>query len=110
MKKLVLIAVLAAILIPDSQALATPLGSAGGIGLPALSFTKIVQIIVQLLEFVSGLLGVFFLVLGGIKYIVSNSDSARINNAKKTIQYAITGLIVAAMAQIFISFVLNRAP
>lgn len=53
---------------------------------------------------ISGVIGfivivaVLFLVWGGIQYLTSAGDETQVENAKKTISYAIIGLFVAAIA------------
>ncbi len=49
------------------------------------------------------------IIVGGLKYITSGGDSGNITSAKNTILYAIVGLIVVALAQIIVRFVLQRA-
>jgi hypothetical protein len=52
---------------------------------------------------------VIMIIVGGLKYITSGGDSGNITSAKNTILYAIVGLIVVALAQIIVRFVLERA-
>jgi hypothetical protein len=44
-----------------------------------------------------------------LKYITSGGDSGNITGAKNTILYAIIGLVVVALAQIVVRFVLAKA-
>jgi hypothetical protein len=46
--------------------------------------------------------------IGGVKYITSNGNSEKASSAKDTIMYAVIGLVVVAIAQIIVAFVLNR--
>ncbi|MDQ5886183.1 MAG: hypothetical protein QG628_580, partial [Patescibacteria group bacterium] len=48
------------------------------------------------------------MMIGGIKYVTSQGDATQTNNAKNTILYAAVGLTIAAIAQIFVQFVLSR--
>lgn len=41
---------------------------------------------------------VFFLSLGGIKYMLSGGDPVRVENAKKTMTYSIIGLLIILFA------------
>jgi hypothetical protein len=45
-----------------------------------------------------GFLSVVFVVVGGIRYAISNGESAKLKQAKETILYAIIGLVVSLLA------------
>ena len=47
------------------------------------------------------------IVVGGLKYITSGGDSSNVTGAKNTILYAIIGLIIVALAQLLVRFVLR---
>jgi hypothetical protein len=49
------------------------------------------------------------LIFGGFKYITSGGDAGKITGAKNTILYAIVGLVIVALSQVIINFVLDRA-
>lgn len=64
----------------------------------------------QLLTIIIGVLGavaVLFIVIGGLRYILSGGDAAAIGKAKGTIIYALIGLIVAISAEAIVAFVLG---
>lgn len=67
-----------------------------------------VAAIVQILSFVVGIAAIIMIIISGFKYIVSGGDSAKVGSAKNTLIYALIGLIVAALAQVLVHFVLNR--
>jgi hypothetical protein len=48
------------------------------------------------------------IIYGGFRYITSGGDSNGVTAAKNTILYAIIGLIIVALAQIIVNFVLNK--
>lgn len=54
-----------------------------------------------------GIISVFMLVWGGVRYIISGGDSKKITDAKNTILYAIIGLIIALLAYAIVNFVLK---
>ena len=45
------------------------------------------------------------IVIGGVRYTVSNGDSNAVTGAKNTIMYAIVGLVVAIIAYALVNFV-----
>ena len=70
---------------------------------------NIVTSVINILSLVVGVAAVVMIMIGGMRYITSNGDSGQVGNAKNTILYAIVGLIVVALAQIIVRFVVNRA-
>jgi len=78
----------------------------GGTGQKALP--KTIEIVVNLLFFILGVIAVIMLIVGGIKFTTSNGDSGQIKSAKDTILYAIIGLVVALLAYAIVRFVLQQ--
>lgn len=70
---------------------------------------SIVTSVVNVLSLIVGVAAVIMVMVGGMRYITSNGDSGQVGNAKNTILYAIVGLIVVALAQIIVRFVVKRA-
>jgi len=69
---------------------------------------NIVTTILNVFSIVVGIVAVVMIVVGGFKYITSGGDSGKITSAKNTIVYAVIGLVVVALAQFIVKFVLNR--
>ena len=65
----------------------------------------IFQIIVNVILFIVGAVAVIMIVIGGVRYTVSNGDSNAVTGAKNTIMYAIVGLVVAIVAYALVNFV-----
>lgn len=63
---------------------------------------------VNLFSVVVGIVAVIMIVVGGFRYITSGGDSGKITSAKTTIIYALIGLVVVALAQFIVQFVLNK--
>lgn len=59
-------------------------------------------------SFVIGVIAVIMVMIGGVKYIVSNGDPTSVNSAKNTLLYAVIGLVIASSAQILVRFVLTN--
>ena len=66
----------------------------------------IFRTIVNTLLFLIGAVGVIMLILGGIRYTLSNGDAAAVKAAKDTILYAIIGIIVALLSYAIVNWVL----
>lgn len=73
------------------------------------SVKTIVGSVINILSMAVGVISVIMIIIGGFKYITSSGDSNNVNSAKNTILYAIIGLVIVAMAQIIVLFVLNKA-
>lgn len=64
---------------------------------------------VNVMSLVVGVLAVLMIVYGGLRYVTSGGSSEGVGNAKNVIIYAIIGLIIVALAQAIVHFVLNAA-
>lgn len=65
--------------------------------------------IVNVFSIIVGIVAVIMIIFGGFKYITSGGSSEGVSSAKNTILYAIVGLIIVALAQIIVQFVVGRA-
>lgn len=74
----------------------------------ASSVDSIIKTVVDVLTFIVGVAAVIMIILSGFKYITSSGDSNSISSAKSTITYAIVGLIIVALAQVIVRFVLTE--
>jgi hypothetical protein len=67
-----------------------------------------VKTAINILSLVVGIIAVIMIIIGGLKYIMSSGDSSNINSAKNTILYALIGLVVVALAQVLVRFVVTK--
>lgn len=81
----------------------------GGCDESPTQITSTVRNIVNLLSAIIGVVSVVVIVIAGFKYVTSAGDSSKIASAKNTLIYAIVGLIIVAMSQAIVRFVLQRA-
>jgi energy-converting hydrogenase Eha subunit E len=68
----------------------------------------IFQTITNILLFLIGAISVIMLIIGGIRYVVSNGDSNAVVGAKNTILYAIIGIVVAFLAYAAVNFIITQ--
>lgn len=68
---------------------------------------KLIATIVRLLSFFIGVVAVIMIMVSGFKYITANGDSAKVGNAKETLIYALIGLVIAALAQVIVRWLLS---
>lgn len=64
--------------------------------------------VVNLLSLLIGIVAVIVIIITGIRFILSGGDPTKVASARSTILYALVGLVVAALAQSIIIFVLNK--
>jgi hypothetical protein len=74
----------------------------GSIATDASNLVKIFSIIV-------GVVAVVMVIVGGFRYITSGGDSGKVGSAKNSLIYAIVGLVIVALAQLIVHFVLNQS-
>lgn len=79
-------------------------GASGSTGL-----TSIVGTVINILSVIIGIAAVIMIILAGFKYITSAGDASGVKSAKDTLTYAIVGLVLVALAQTIVRFVLTRA-
>ncbi|HEY1064365.1 MAG TPA: pilin [Candidatus Saccharimonadales bacterium] len=63
--------------------------------------------IVNILSMIVGVIAVVMIIVGGFRYITSGGDSGNVSGAKNTLIYAIVGLVIVALAQFIVHFVLD---
>ena len=54
-----------------------------------------------------GLIAVVMIILGGISYMTSSGDSAKVKKGKDTILYGVIGLVIVGLAYAIVNFVLS---
>lgn len=69
---------------------------------------NIIRHIVNILSAIVGVVAVIMIIIGGFRYITSGGNDTSITSAKNTILYAIIGLIIVALAQVLVHFVLRN--
>lgn len=69
---------------------------------------NMIQIVINILLYVLGIIAVIMIIVGGIRYTTSNGDSSALTSAKNTILYSIVGLVVAILSFAIVNFVVGR--
>jgi uncharacterized membrane protein YvbJ len=72
------------------------------------NFTDIAKKIINILSVLVGAVAVIMIIFGGFRYVTSAGNDSNVSAAKNTILYAIVGLIIVALAQVVVHFVLNN--
>jgi hypothetical protein len=69
---------------------------------------NLIRRVINLLSLVVGIVAVIMIIIGGLRYITSGGSDTGVTSAKNTILYAIIGLIIVALAQLLVRFVLRQ--
>lgn len=78
----------------------TPTGSS--------SVNDIVATVVNVMSVLVGVTAVIMIIVGGFRYVTSAGDSGKTSGAKNTIIFALVGLVIVALAQTIVRFVLSK--
>lgn len=74
-----------------------------------LKIDKVIRTIIDVLSAIIGIVAVVMIIIAGFKYITSGGDSNKVASAKNTIIYAVVGLILVALAQFIVIFVIKTS-
>ena len=69
----------------------------------------IIGTVINIFSIVVDVTAVIMIIVGGFQYITSGGDSGKVTTAKNTILFAIVGLVIVALAQVIVNFVLSKA-
>jgi cytochrome bd-type quinol oxidase subunit 2 len=75
---------------------------------PSGTVDSIITTVINIFSLVVGVVSVIMIIIGGLRYITSGGDSGNVSGAKNTILYAIIGLVIVALAQVIVRFVLAK--
>lgn len=89
--------------VPDPVKKAQDCGNVDANGDIAGIITGILNAIIA----VASIVAVIFIVIGGINYMTSAGDSSKVEKGKKTIIYAVIGLIICALAFAIVNWVVG---
>lgn len=70
--------------------------------------TSMITVVINTLFFLLGTIAVIMIIVGGVRYVVSNGDQSGIKSAKDTIMYAVIGLVVAMLSYAIVNFVVDQ--
>lgn len=79
-----------------------------GCGAADGTVNAVIRVVINILSIIAGLIAVIMIIVSGLKYITSQGDSNQISSSKKSLIYAILGLVVVAFAQIIVKFVVAK--
>jgi hypothetical protein len=65
--------------------------------------------VINVFSWLVGGISVIMIIYGGFRYVTSGGNDASVSGAKNTIIYALIGLVIVALAQVIVHFVLAKA-
>lgn len=75
---------------------------------PGTTISDTIATLLTILSWIVGALAVIMIIIGGFRYVTSGGKQESVSSAKTTIIYAVVGLVIVALAQIIVHFVLNN--
>jgi hypothetical protein len=91
--------------IPCPEGLRCPGEGTGGVGITAIN--GLITLVINYLLGITFGLAVLFIVIGGLRYIVSGGNEESAEKGKKTILNAVIGIIIVILSYIIINLVVN---
>jgi hypothetical protein len=80
-------------------------GSDGGL----ISSNGIVMTILKLMSWLTGVISVLFLILGGIQFATSSGNGDKLKSAKSRITYALIGIVVILLTNLILRLIFSIA-
>lgn len=71
------------------------------------SVADVIKAIVNVLLYITGIVSVVVIIIGGVMYATSAGDQAAVGKAKNAILYAVVGLVVALLGLAIVNWVLR---
>lgn len=68
----------------------------------------LVKSVITVLSIIIGVAAVIAIIVGGLSLITSSGDAQAIANARRSIIYALIGVVIVLIAQALVAFVLNK--
>lgn len=73
------------------------------------SIGGLIRTVIIIFSTIIGAVAVVMIIWGGFKYITAGGDSGKVSSAKTTLIYAVIGLVIVALAQVIVRFVLGQS-
>ncbi len=70
--------------------------------------SDITKQVINIFSWLVGIVSVIMVIVGGFQYVTSGGDSGKVTGAKNTILYALIGVVIVALSQVMVKFVLAK--
>lgn len=67
-----------------------------------------IKSVINMMLFIAGAVAVIMIIIGGIRFVISNGDASSVTAARHTILYAVIGLVVIILAYAIVNFVVSN--
>ena len=72
------------------------------------SINNLIHTVINILSVIVGVVAVVMIIIGGLRYVTSGGNDTSVTGAKNTILYAVIGLVIVALSQIMVRFILDK--
>lgn len=72
------------------------------------SLNDILKLAINILTFIAGFAAVVMIIIAGLRYITGGGEASSVASAKNALIYAVVGLVIVALAQVIVRFVLAK--
>ena len=69
----------------------------------------LIKKVINIFSVIVGVVAVIMIIIGGFRYITSAGAAEKIKSARNSIMYALIGLVIVALAQVVVKYVLTQA-
>jgi len=73
------------------------------------ALNRAIEFAIRIFQVIAGVITLFVIILAGLGYVTSGGDSSKTKAAKDRLLYAAIGILIIALSEAIIQFVLNRA-
>lgn len=75
---------------------------------PITGTSGLIMKIVNVIAFAAGAAAIIIIILAGLRFVTSGGSSDDVAGARRTLTYAVVGLIVLVLARTLVAFILGR--
>jgi len=81
--------------------------SNGGCTASGSNLNDLLKKIIDIFSVIVGAVAVIMIIIGGFRYVISSGNDQAVGGAKNTIIFALVGLVIVALAQFVVHFVIG---
>jgi len=92
------------------EAVCSGVGAGTGTGdcSSGITLASVVKSVIRIFSIIIGVFAVIMIIIAGFKYVVGGGDQSSVTSAKQSLLYAVIGLVVVALSQAFVEFILDN--
>ena len=74
----------------------------------ATGLNNLLDKVINVFSLIVGAIAVIMIIVGGFRYVISSGNDQAVGGAKNTIIFALVGLVIVALAQFLVHFVIGQ--